>query len=127
MTLLPRPALSILVTLAAVTAVTAGPALASPCVAPDGFVKVAATQRQPLTRPYVVKGLAVTALRQHDGASWLELAVDSEATARRALGTAAGEVSSVGGAVLLSCRAAAASAVASGAGAAPALLARSLW
>jgi hypothetical protein len=124
MTLLPRLARTALLALAAAIA---GPVLASPCFAPGGFVKVAASERQPLTRPYVVKGLAVTALRQHDGASWLELAVDSEATARRALGTAAGEVSSVDGAVLLSCRAAAASAVASGAGAAPALLARSLW
>jgi hypothetical protein len=103
----------------------AGSAAASPCVAPGEFVKAADAARQPLTRPYVVKGLAVTALRQHDGASWLELAVDSEASARRALGAAAGEVSSTGGVVLLSCRAAAASG--SGAGVAPPMLAQSLW
>lgn len=83
----------------------AAPALASPCSAPAEFVRSQAGERQPLTRPYVVQGMAVTAVQQRDGAAWLELAVDSEATARRTLGAQAGELVSAGGAVLLSCRA----------------------
>ena len=92
---------------ATLLAATALPALASPCAAPAEFVKAGAGERQPLTRPYVVQGLAVTAVHQRDGAAWLELAVDSEGTARRALsaqGAFGGEITRAGDVVLLSCR-----------------------
>jgi hypothetical protein len=85
----------------------AASAIASPCAAPGDYVRAGVTEaRQPLVRPFVVQGLAVTALRQLAEQPWLELAVDSEATARRAL--AGAEVQTVNGAVLLSCRAVAA-------------------
>lgn len=96
----------------ALLALAAGAALASPCQAPADFVRAGAAgqARQPLLRPFVVQGLAVTALHQRAGQSWLELAVDSEATARRTLGTHDGEVQATDGAVLLSCRSGAAAA-----------------
>ncbi len=83
----------------------AASAHASPCAAPGDYVRAGVAEaRQPLVKPFVVQGLAVTALRQLAGQPWLELAVDSEATARRTL--AGAEVQTVNGAVLLSCRAA---------------------
>jgi hypothetical protein len=116
---------------ATLLAAVALPALASPCAAPAEFVKASAGERQPLTRPFVVNGIAVTAVHQRDGASWLELAVDSEGTARRALsaqGAAGGEITRAGDVVLLSCRGLLASAhAADAAGRRVATLAAPLW
>jgi len=98
-----RPALAALLALASL------PSLASPCAAPAEYVRgtvgaatAAGAERLPLLRPYVLQGLAVTALRQVSDQLWLELAVDSEATARRAL--AGAELQTRDGVVLLACR-----------------------
>jgi hypothetical protein len=105
-----RPAVS-LSRLAAVL-ILAAPALAaaSPCAADAlGPATVAATERQPLLRPLVVGGMAVTAVQRRDGERWLELAVDSPATAARLLQGRAGTVPRLErdarGAVLLACAA----------------------
>jgi hypothetical protein len=81
-------------------------AQASPCAAPGDYLRASASaaQRQPLVRPFVLEGLAVTALHQRGDQAWLELAVDSESTARRALSAQGGDVQTVAGAVLVSCR-----------------------
>lgn len=81
-------------------------ASASPCAAPGDYLRASAgaEPRQPLVRPFVIEGLAVTALHQRGDQAWLELAVDSESTARRALTAQGGEVQTVAGAVLVSCR-----------------------
>jgi hypothetical protein len=67
----------------------------------------AAAERQPLLRPLMLGGMAVTALQQRDGERWLELAVDSPATAARLLsGRSAGVVRLTQdgrGAVLVAC------------------------
>jgi hypothetical protein len=93
---------------AALALLLAGAATASPCVQPGDFVKAApagAQARQPLQKPYLVGGLAVLALRQHAAQPWLELAVDSPESARRALGAQAdkAQVQALDGAVLVSC------------------------
>ena len=105
-----RPVTALLSTLLAsitLSAATLGAAQASPCVQPADYVKAAApgAERQPLQRPFLVGGLAVLAVRQHDAQNWLELAVDSAETARRALIGQADKarVEAVGGAVLVSC------------------------
>lgn len=75
---------------------------ASPCTAPAEYVRASASaERQPLVRPYVLQGLAVIALRQVANQPWLELAVDSEATARKAV--AGAQLKTVDGVVLLAC------------------------
>jgi hypothetical protein len=82
-------------------------AWASPCAVPGDYLRAGSgqEQRQPLVRPYVIEGLAVTALHQREGQLWLELAVDSESTARRALAAPGSEVHKLSaGAVLVSCR-----------------------
>ena len=105
-----RPFTALLSTLLASIALSAaalGSAQASPCLQPGDYLKTAAqgAERQPLQRPYLVGGLAVLAVRTHDAQSWLELAVDSTETARRAIGSQADKarVEAVGGAVLVSC------------------------
>jgi|GEM_PF-4853010 len=91
----------------ALSAASLGTAQASPCVQPGDYLKAAApgVERQPLQRPYLVGGLAVLAVRTHDAQAWLELAVDSPETARRALQGQADKarVESIGSAVLVSC------------------------
>jgi hypothetical protein len=64
----------------------AGAVHANPC-ASDDVPTTATAERQPLQRPYVLKGLAATATQQRGGERWLELAVDSPATVARVLGT----------------------------------------
>lgn len=66
-----------------------GAALANPCTPGREPGAPASAERQPLHRPYVLNGLAATATRQHGGERWLELAVDSPATAARLLGATA--------------------------------------
>jgi hypothetical protein len=63
-------------------------AAASPCEAPDRYLRAAAVapgQTAPLVRPYVIAGIAAVALREDGGQRWLELAVHSTDDARRAL------------------------------------------
>lgn len=80
--------------------------LASPCSAPADFVKGNGATRAPLLRPFVVSGLAATALHQRDNERWLELAVDKADTVHKALaGRAdAARVLETNGVVLLACR-----------------------
>lgn len=80
-------------------------AAASPCA--DGNQTPASQPaRSPLLKPWVINGLAATAVRLHDGQRWLELAVDSVGTASRVLGTPAAMLHSPqSGVVLLSCAA----------------------
>jgi hypothetical protein len=89
------------------SAAALGSASASPCTQPGDYVKAAAagSERQPLLRPYLVGGLAVLAVRQHEAQSWLELAVDSTDTARRALNGQADKarVELIAGNVLVAC------------------------
>jgi hypothetical protein len=89
------------------SAAAVGAAQASPCAQPADYVKATAAgiERQPLLRPYLVGGLAVLAVRQHDSQAWLELAVDSADTARRALNGQADKArfETIGGTVLVSC------------------------
>ena len=72
-------------------AASAGAFAASPCDAPDLFLKpVRAESRavsapSPLVRPYVIAGLAALAVREEGDERWLELAVHSAAEARRQL------------------------------------------
>lgn len=105
-----RPIPALFATLMAslvLSAATFGAAQASPCLQPGDYVKAAApgAERQPLQRPYLVGGLAVLAVRQHGAQAWLELAVDSADTARRALNGQADKArfETVGGTVLVSC------------------------
>jgi hypothetical protein len=60
---------------------------ASPCDAPDLFLKPvrAVSAPSPLVRPYVIAGLAALAVREEGDARWLELAVHSADEARRQL------------------------------------------
>lgn len=115
----------------AMVLILAAPALAaaSPCAADavGPSSTVAAAERQPLLRPLVVGGMAVTAVQQRGGERWLELAVDSPATAARLLQVRAGAAPRLErdarGAVLLAC-----SALEGGtAGARMAALAPPLW
>ena len=101
-------ALAALASLFALSSLSAlGSAHASPCAQPAEYLKArsAEAERQPLQRPYLIGGLAVLAVRQHDAQSWLELAVDSADTARRSLGALADKarVETLDGAVLVSC------------------------
>jgi hypothetical protein len=64
---------------------------ATPCDAPDQFVRLggkavaAPGEPLPLVRPYVVGGMAAVSLRDAGGQRWLELAVHSADEARRHL------------------------------------------
>lgn len=84
-------------------------AMASPCAAPDTYVKTTDATRAPLLRPFVVAGLTTTALHQRGSERWLELAAPNVATAQRALAGAAGVahtphlLGEAGGVVLLAC------------------------
>ena len=94
---------------AAAAAVLAAPlAWANPCTVPASFVKAPDAARAPLLRPFVLGGLATTALHQQGQERWLELAVPSAATAQRALMGVAGvtdapRLKEAGGVVLLAC------------------------
>jgi hypothetical protein len=94
---------------AALLIAAASTASATPCAAGSahlGRADAAAPERQPLVRPFVIGGMAATAVRQHDGQRWIELAVDSVATAGRVLGTPAALLRAAPeGAVLLACSA----------------------
>lgn len=71
--------------------VTPAAQAASPCEAPEQFVRTArlevggAPQPAPLLRPYVIDGIAAVAVREEAGQRWLELAVHSADDARRQL------------------------------------------
>jgi hypothetical protein len=64
---------------------------ASPCEAPERFVRAGkldvapVSQPTPLLRPYVVGGIPAVAVREEGGRRWLELAVHSAGEARRQL------------------------------------------
>ncbi len=64
---------------------------ATPCEAPEQFVRApklevgAPADAAPLLRPYVIGGIAAVALREDAGQRWLELAVHSADDARRQL------------------------------------------
>ncbi|MCE2916823.1 MAG: hypothetical protein ACOVOT_04155 [Rubrivivax sp.] len=106
--LLSRPSLH---TWALAAALAVGTAHASPCDPGSDHLRpqadAGAAQRQPLLRPFLIRGLAVTAVQQHDGQRWLELAVDSTATAARTLSSTPAGALRTGpdrpGAVLLAC------------------------
>jgi hypothetical protein len=89
-----RAARSALFTLLALAASASAFAAATPCEAPEQFVrqhKIAVdttlVDALPLLRPYVLAGLPVVALREEGGQRWLELAVFSADDARRQLAT----------------------------------------
>lgn len=87
-------------------------AVANPCERPQDFVRAAeaGSGRAPVLKPHLVQGMAVLAVQQRAGERWLELAVDSAGTARRALEQADAHAQprllEEGGQVLLSCRSA---------------------
>jgi hypothetical protein len=87
-------------------AVCSGLATASPCERRAEFVRPASldAERQPLVKPYVLNGIAVLAVRQHAQQEWLELAVDSVASAQRLLAADGARVQALGSAVLLACQ-----------------------
>lgn len=94
--------------LAALGGMLAAPAWASPCTAPASYVKAPEATRAPLLRPFVIGGLAATALHQRGDERWLELAAPSVATAERALASvktlgATPRLSAEGGSVLVAC------------------------
>jgi hypothetical protein len=78
--------------LLALTALPAATTLAAtPCGAPEQFVRLSKTEVRvpaeptPLLRPYVVGGVATLSIRDAGGERWLELAVNSVPEARRLL------------------------------------------
>lgn len=94
--------------LAALGLVMGASVAASPCAAPASYVKAPDAARAPLLRPYVLGGLAATALHQRGDERWLELAAPSVATAERALASVKGlagtpRLSAEGGSVLVAC------------------------
>jgi hypothetical protein len=70
-------------------------ATASPCEAPEQFVRAskfalgAEDRTAPLLRPYVIGGIAALSVREAAGQRWLELAVHSTEDARRQLASRA--------------------------------------
>lgn len=60
-------------------------ASASPCEMPGAYVQDVASDHAPLRRPYLIDGMAATALHRDADGRWLELAVDSATSARRLL------------------------------------------
>ena len=64
---------------------------ATPCEAPEQFVRASkldvgtVPSAAPLLRPYVIRGIAAVAVREEAGQRWLELAVHSADDARRQL------------------------------------------
>jgi hypothetical protein len=62
----------------------------TPCEAPDAFVQRVGLESAPLTRPYVVAGIAAVSLRRDGSHRWLELAAYSADDARRRLVPGAG-------------------------------------
>jgi hypothetical protein len=104
---MPSPRLALIA--AALLPAIASTASATPCAVDSthlGRAQAHAPQRQPLLRPFVIGGMAATAVRQHEGQRWIELAVDSVGTAGRALGAPASLLRTTPeGAVLLACSA----------------------
>ena len=90
---------------ALVLGASGGLATASPCTASASYVRSPEAARAPLLRPYLIGGMATTALHLRDKQRWLELAVNDAATAQRLLAgrTAPPMLAEVGGAVLLAC------------------------
>ena len=79
---------------------------ATPCTAPASYVKSPEAARAPLLRPFVLNGVASTALHLRGDQRWLELAVPDTATAQRLLAGRADaqQFTQAGGVVLLACR-----------------------